>query len=261
MEIKPHAGQVLEALKTKFSGTDYAFLTEVPAVIGGQSRRIDALTMGLWQSRGLDLSAYEIKVNRSDWLSELKKPEKAEEINKYTDFMWLVISDAKIAKMEEIPQKWGLMVYKSEKLWIEKKAERLNPIPITREFLAAMLRVACQSDRNIENEISNKLYSEYRRGYDQGIEDAKIRAEKAETIISEFNRLSGIHMSEYNYGEISALLPLLRNKDLVNNFIQNHTSKLTNLLFFNKSNIEQFQKQIEDLNLIKNNLNSSIQAI
>lgn len=89
------------------------FLTEVQSPgssYGTGGRRIDALYLGFTSSRGRLLEGHEIKVSRSDWLNELKEIEKAETWFGYTNRWWLVVPSTQIAKPEELPVGWGLMV-------------------------------------------------------------------------------------------------------------------------------------------------------
>ena len=72
------AADVRAALARKFCAPEYALFYEVANATGSAATRsADAIAMGLWPSRGLYLQGFEIKVSRSDWLSELKNPAKA----------------------------------------------------------------------------------------------------------------------------------------------------------------------------------------
>ncbi len=73
-------------------------------------RRVDYLALGLWASRGQAIDGHEIKVSRSDWLSELGKPSKAEAWWPVCHRWWLVVPDESIVQDGELPAGWGLMV-------------------------------------------------------------------------------------------------------------------------------------------------------
>ena len=92
--------------------------------------------MGLWPSRGLHLHGFEIKVSRSDWLRELKSPAKADKMFRYFDRWWLAVADKDIVRNGELPETWGLLVMDK----IVKTAPELEAAPMTREFLAAIMR-------------------------------------------------------------------------------------------------------------------------
>lgn len=86
------------------NGPAWAFVPKVRDAAGfSATRTIDAIAMSLWPSRGLELHGHEIKVSRSDWLRELKEPEKAEAFSSVVDRWWLVVSDAQIVAAGELP--------------------------------------------------------------------------------------------------------------------------------------------------------------
>jgi hypothetical protein len=101
----------------KFNGNGirYTRAEHVKVAAGFAAQRIcDYMAMDLWTGygalRGPKLHGHEVKVSRSDWLTELRDPEKAEAFRRYCDFWWLVVSDKDIVKPGELPAGWGLMV-------------------------------------------------------------------------------------------------------------------------------------------------------
>lgn len=101
----------------KFNGNGirYTRAEHVKVTAGHGARRIcDYMAIDLWTGYGVNsgpkLHGHEIKVSRSDWLTELRDPEKAETFRRYCDFWWLVVSDKNIVKPTELPAGWGLMV-------------------------------------------------------------------------------------------------------------------------------------------------------
>lgn len=109
-----------------------------------QTRTADALVIGTWPSRGLEVIGIEVKQSRSDWLRELKDPAKAEEIYSYCDRWALLATDEAIAKIEEIPKPWGYLcaTEKKDRLKVVKAPPELTPKAIDRLFLAAIVRAA-----------------------------------------------------------------------------------------------------------------------
>lgn len=159
---------VLAALRARYSqshgnGDRWAFATHVKSGAGfydntpgsfAYHRIADAIAMDLWPSRGLEIHGHEVKVSRSDWLTELKHPEKCEPVKRYCDRWWLVVSDRSIVKPGELPDGWGLMVV-AERRWgsrveqytrVVTQAPKLNPTPVTRDFLAPLLRAAVKTE-------------------------------------------------------------------------------------------------------------------
>jgi len=141
----------LEARYRQSSGNGpvWAFIPKVRNAAGfSATRTIDAIAMSLWPSRGLELHGHEIKVSRSDWLRELKDPQKAEAFTDLVDRWWLVVSDAKIVSPGELPPTWGMMVAHGRGLRVVVEAPPLPPTDsewMPRTFLAALLRSACRT--------------------------------------------------------------------------------------------------------------------
>jgi len=124
--------------------------------------------MNLWPSRGLELHGFEIKVSRGDFLRELKAPEKAETIARYCDRWWLVVSDDDIVLDGELPPTWGLLVRRGNSLRLKRDAGQLTPIPISRKFLAALLRVASTTTPGPQ-----KLAAETKAAREAGFEEGQ----------------------------------------------------------------------------------------
>lgn len=137
-------GEVFRALARRFEPPAYATLRGVANATGGRKiRTVDALVMSLWPSRGLTLEGVEIKVSRSDWLREMKDPAKQEPVIKYCDRFWLAVGSADIVRDGELPRTWGLLVPgRGGKLKVATQAPDLDPVPMTRSFLASILRRA-----------------------------------------------------------------------------------------------------------------------
>lgn len=106
------------------------------------TRSADAIAMSLWPSLGLELHGFEFKVSRADWLRELKDPRKAETFKRYCDRWWLVAGSSAIVRPGELPNGWGMLVLQGDRLVRLADAPRLDPQPVTRPFLAALLRRA-----------------------------------------------------------------------------------------------------------------------
>lgn len=81
---------------------------------------------------------HEVKVSRSDWLTELKDLTKAERIKRHCDYWYLVVSDASIVKDGELPEGWGLMVKAGKNLRAKVKAPKLSPEPLALDFMAGL---------------------------------------------------------------------------------------------------------------------------
>jgi hypothetical protein len=200
--------QLMVLLKDKYCAPEYAFLPQVRNQTGysRQVRTADALALSLYPSRGLFMHGFEVKVSRSDWFNDLKNPEKADEIAKYCDYWWLVVSDLKVCKLEELPPTWGLLVAQNEKLYVAKQALKIESVPITKTMLCGIMRKASDESSQLVplaqvNELAKIKADEiiksekYRAKY--RIEDC----EKIEAAVKQFEELSGIKIDKYgNYG-------------------------------------------------------------
>jgi len=164
------SGEVIEALRPAYPANAYAFLTEVGNSTGFRcNRHADVIVMSLWPSRGLEIIGMEVKVSRSDWLSELNNPEKAEVIFDKCDRWYLVVGDENIVKDGELPKGWGLMVPKKDGLRTKVAATVKEPEPEpNRAFIAAVLRQCCSQLTD-----ESRLKAEYQRGYKAGKKEAE----------------------------------------------------------------------------------------
>ena len=88
------------------------------------------------------MHGHEVKVSRSDWLTELRDLSKSERIKRYCDYWWLVVSEAAIVKDGELPEGWGLLVKSGTKLRAKVKATKLTPEPLTLDFVTGLAAAA-----------------------------------------------------------------------------------------------------------------------
>src|SRR4051812_48555098 len=106
------AGLVAQA----YPSPEWAVFYEVSNGTGFNSRRrADAVALGVWPSRGHALIGFEFKEDRRDWLREKDNPAKADLIAANCDAWVLVIGNEKVAKIEEIPEPWGLLVANADR--------------------------------------------------------------------------------------------------------------------------------------------------
>ncbi len=211
------SSKVMVALRTRYAESGNVLLTEVPNATGGRIARFaDAIVMGTWPSRGLSISGFEVKAFRSDWIKELREPAKAEAIARYCDYWWLVVSDEKIASKEEVPENWGYMALRGEKLFTLREPVKLDPKPLDRIFLAALLRRASEQIVPAD-ETAEQLRKKYNEGLKEGERRSRTDATRFEQElnhlkkrIEEFERASGVKFEPWNMGNIAALIPMVQ---------------------------------------------------
>ena len=178
---------VVGALRQRFPAPAWAMFTGVANATGHRANRwADAVAMSVWPSRGLEVFGFEIKVSRGDFLREIKKPEKAEEVASYCDKWWIAVGDKKIAAPEELPENWGLLVPHGATMKIVKEARKLTAKKLDRSFVAAILRRAAEyfDEGAIRKGVRRELYEEIRGAVDESaalqLEDERKRRKTAE---------------------------------------------------------------------------------
>lgn len=209
---------IRELLTKRFPAGEYALLEEVRNAAGfGASRSADAMAMGLWPSRGLRMHGIEVKVSRSDWLREVKNPEKAEAIFKYCDYWWLVTGGENVAKLEEIPDTWGWLCVKGSRLVTMKEAPTLKPTGFDREFVGALLKRATMgmtATASIQDEVARSYEAGKKIGESISQNNksrTELEFERLQKQVKEFETLSGISIARrWDLGEVGQAV-----KDLV----------------------------------------------
>lgn len=133
--------ELQDRIAVKYPAPSYATLYEVRDGTGFMTagREADAMVFGTWPSRGLQILGFEIKVHRSDWLRELKKPEKAEGFAQFCDEWWLVTC-GDVARIEEIPPPWGWYIGTEKGLKVLKQPKPIKPKEISRLLLMSIMR-------------------------------------------------------------------------------------------------------------------------
>lgn len=196
------AGTICRWMAETYSEANgYACLFEVSNGTGSSARRsADAVVMNLWPSRGMELVGYEMKVARSDWLHELKQPEKAWPVMKYCD-RWNLIASPGVAKVEEVPANWGFIEYDGKKMRTRKAAPLLTPEPLARTFIASLLRrpvrdveamVKAAADRKVA-----ELEAEFTRRVEQAVNRRVKAAEDVMAKVAEIKATTGIDLTSW----------------------------------------------------------------
>lgn len=133
----------------------------------GFGRAADFIAIDLYPGgHGCELHGHEVKVSRSDWLHELKQPDKSEAFKRYMDRWWLVVPDAKIVKPGELPEGWGLLSLVKDKwpgrgmpdldnlkLRVKVQAPKLTPEPLPREMVATLMRSTAKTTKRRAHDI------------------------------------------------------------------------------------------------------------
>lgn len=193
-----------DILRKRYPAKEYALMAEVSDAAGFyRSNSADYIAVNLWPSRGLAINGIELKCSRSDWLSELKKPNKAENIFKYCDYFWLLTADDTIAKIEEIPLTWGWMFINGAGIKVKKDAPKLTPIQLDKHFMVAMLKRAEDKTGFVHRDsIEDRITEAAEKSLERRSFEDKRKIENAEnlqSIISEFEESSGVKLSGWSH--------------------------------------------------------------
>lgn len=195
--------EVIERLGRMYPSPQYGFLTQVRSGTGYYAARTaDALAMSLWPSRGLHLYGFEVKVSRTDWMKELKNPQKAEELASYTHFWYMVFGSEDIFKITEVPEKWGVIVPSGKGLKIIKQAPiNTEVLPIDYLVLAGIFRNV--AEQCIPKELLKREMDErYQAGQSNGeynYKQIKDQFQEVTKNVSDFENAAGITLKGWTW--------------------------------------------------------------
>lgn len=151
------------------------------------------------------LHAYEVKCSRSDWLRELKEPEKAEAAALLCDKFSVVAADNKIVAEGELPHTWGLLVVRSGKLVCVKDAPLLPDAkpkaPVARSFVVALLRAGGAVPQAESSEVLEARREGERAGrasMHDAVDDARSEIQSFRQMVARFEKESGVALTGWN---------------------------------------------------------------
>lgn len=218
-----NSAEIVAALRVHY-GDSFKIIEQVADHTGGRaSRWIDALAIGLWPSRGLELHAIEVKVSRGDLRREIEQPEKAEAIARYCDRFWLATPAGIVdpAYLEAVVPNWGLLEVVDERgrriVKTSRPAARVEPRrAVDRDLLAAILRKLPSLTDDVRREVVESIREELRVEAEarEGRELSRLRAEhdSLSATVKAFEDASGINLRAA--GTYDPLLGDLRPADL-----------------------------------------------
>jgi hypothetical protein len=186
-----------ELLEHKYSLPHFILLWELRDATGfDSSGAADAVAVSLYATRGRAIHGIEIKASRSDWLAEVKRPDKAERIGRFCDYFFLAADNDSVAKLEEIPPEWGFIVRRGAKLKIVRAAQKLQARPLDREIFTSFLYATM---KRFSGELQESIKSQIEEGVKQEcgrLRDERDRFEKQmiqlRDLINKFEHTSGV---------------------------------------------------------------------
>jgi hypothetical protein len=248
-------------LRTKYPESEFVLIKEI-ADSTARRRYLDFMVVNLWESRGLAITGIEVKSYRSDWLNELKKPAKQELHVPYCDYFYLFTTDEKVAKLEEIPENWGWMTVRGDKVFTIKKAPKLEAKPIPKHLMVGMLRRAADKTdfvhkdtikEEIEQTVSNRI-NQKRIDNERALNNYKDLYENLKNKVEVFEKETGLTFPSSRFvwkDDTKKFAEAV-------NFVQNcDIDSLYNKLLFIKESADKLVKMSEDSILKYNKLNES----
>ncbi|MEV5451232.1 hypothetical protein [Streptomyces sp. NPDC052535] len=183
------------------------FLTEVTAP-GRAGRRADAVHISTWASRGGgDIDVCEVKTQRADWLRELRDPGKAEAWWPHSSRFWLVVPNTDVARPDELPEGWGLLVPKARGRRFLTVVEPAKRIPqLTPGLLVTLLTntetVRYNALRRQRDELGDKHRQEVQRLRDEAGTARDPRVEEKLALLERLEKALGGRLGAGGWGRI-----------------------------------------------------------
>lgn len=202
------AADLCALIRKRYGGQEWACALEVGDGAGFSARRrLDAVAMNLWPSRGNVLIGFEVKISRSDLLRELADEEKAQAFEGLVDLFYLV-APPHIVDARELPDTWGLLVPRGKSLVEMRKPKRLTPSDsgdVDRLFMAGLLK-AMKARGELPDDIQAAIQKQgYEEGFAAGksVGESKVNAserehERLRDSVAAFERASGVQIHDYD---------------------------------------------------------------
>jgi hypothetical protein len=155
---------IVRYLRNRYRLPNYALFFEVVEKISVDSeRRADAIAVNLNDGTTI---GFEIKASRSDWLRELKQPEKAECFAKQVNEFYIV-APYEVLQFDEIPENYGWLMPGSTK--VQKKAVRRD-VTVSMDLMTVLLRSAaliCEKYERVRGIVESSLYEHVNKESEQ----------------------------------------------------------------------------------------------
>lgn len=200
------SSNIRRLLERKFCQPEWALFHEVGEATGMAKRRVDAVAVNLWESRGLRIHAFEIKVSRADWLREVRDPSKADGIIRNCDHFWVVAPKGVVA-LGELPETWGCYEVDGRGVTCAHKAPQLpnEHMDAVRPFVASLLRRAAEhDDAELRRKISEETAAIRVRAGEDAARQARERTHNYDRLkeqVEAFEKRAGLKISEYVGGD------------------------------------------------------------
>lgn len=150
---------IFDRLKFAFPSPTFVLLPQVRSCTGDaqeKPRRVDALAVSVFPSRGLYLAGIEIKVTKTDFRKELRDPEKSEPIAQFCKYYYIA-APVNVVPIGELPERWGLIEVRADGATIVHRAEPREVVePPDIGFMCSVLRSASRLSEPREDSDNEK---------------------------------------------------------------------------------------------------------
>lgn len=203
-------------LARRYSPPFFAFFPQFRDATGWEGKRTaDAVALGLYATRGYALHGFEIKVNRGDWLGELKNAKKADAVGAYCDRWWIVAPKGVILP-GEVPDAWGWLEATHRGIKGIREAPERKAMPMDRGFIASLVQRATGGRVSVEavsaEEAQRRATVAYERGRKAGAESVEWNQRdftRLQREVEAFKKASGLDSLEYNGRQAGEMVKLL----------------------------------------------------
>lgn len=253
-------GSITQLLRARYKSPEWAFLAQVKnrTGYGGKERYLDGLAMGLYPSRGLVVHGFEIKVSRSDWMHELKHPDKAEHTACYCDHFWAV-TPKDLIRPGELPAMWGWLSVDGEKIKVEVPAPSLTSKPLDRTFIASVLRNLDEQlvpVRELNDRVEAR-YVQFKKEREErdnsAIQHLKETLTKKEELILKFQRETGLLLDDWRLRDLAPAIRAVMDGRSVGSMLE----RKKELMADHKRQAEVLEREIAGLAKAKEILNKT----
>ena len=205
--------------RTRYGSEQWAVFREVRNATGfvkKVERYADMLAVSVWPSRGIYLEGVEIKVSRSDWLKELRNPQKADAFFDYCRH-WFIAAPKGVVEKSEVPATWGFIELTTKRHRVVKQPEEnSNPKPLDLLLFASLIRHLKKTCGYSEKDVQDRVREVTKEAQEAIIEagnslHAARRLKKLEREVAEFEKQTGISIrATWDHGNVRKLVDLLQ---------------------------------------------------
>lgn len=198
--------EILAQIERGYRPPHFVFLPEFRGATGfDRCRSADAVAIGLYKSRGQEITGFEVKVSRADWLKELRTPDKADGIGQYCDEWFIAVHDEQIVKLSELPKPWGLIVVdvQKKKRKCLKPALTRTPRPMSAELRSSIIQRCFLLNQNAigrAEELQKVREEGFKAGEAHALRDFE-GLKKLRQQVADFQSASGISIHEWSDGK------------------------------------------------------------